>query len=927
MSTPEDTAAAEPELFRDELGVRYRRTDATGVPTEVLRVCRDLASVSRAIADRFDRLVTLRLAHFVPLRSVVIPADDTLGFEVVSDAQDGVRLSWLLAAARDGRLAISGDAALHVVRQLLAAVAALHESRGIAHGVIAPERILIAPRGHVVLTDYIYGSGFERLGLSRARLWREFRVPTPPRPGTPALDALTDVGQIGLVALALMAGRPLAISDYPDRVPSMLDALTLGAPEGPAVPLSKAMRTWMNGVLPVGTGIRFETVRNAQMALEAALEHRRSSAGAEHPLKALVQHERALAASDTSHGPGMSSDKRRLCQAPVVAARGAGPHDAWQTDADGPSAPVVQSVAESSHETVTRLRVPTDGPAVVPSPDNSVAVALTDAYCVLPVESPSVHVPDACCVKTLAEEIAEYPPAVVGATAETTVPRPQSITEEIEASGPPPIPPPLFGQMLAARECEPDPVPHAAPPPPGVVPGGLPRAAEREAVTTRALNEAAAPVSPKSEHRPAGPDTFQRPGAVQALHTALHQFRQRLNEQTRATASAVSRVARRARLAGLVIIAAGVRASTTSARRAIVGMRRFARTASAAAIWTCTSALHGGRVVGCVVVSSATRLAVAVVPIVGRTLRGAGRLGVATARCGDALARRTGTAAAGAVASVGQTSWRIGGAAAQSPWVRRLAGCLLAVLLVSSGLRYADGELLVRARALAGQLLTAAGPADHRERPREVVPPATGAIRVLSQPDGAAVWLDGVERGRAPLELAGLSEGDHTVTLRGAAGTVRTSVHVQAGEIQDVLVPIYPGWLAVFAPVELQIAEGGVVMGTTESGRLMVAPGPHTLELTSTILGFRTTRTVDVKPGAVAAVNVTLPPAPLAIVAPAGAEVWIDGTFVGTTPVPPQPVPVGTRAIRVRHASTGEQQATVMVSYRGSNQVVFAGSH
>lgn len=888
MSTPEDTAAAEPEVFRDELGVRYRRTDATGVPTDVLRVCRDLASVSRAIADRFDRLVTLRLAHFVPLRSAGRPADGSGGFEVVSDAQDGVRLSLLLTAARDGRLAITGDAALHVVRQLLAAVAALHESRGIAHGVIGPERILIAPRGHVVLTDHIYGSGFERLGLSRAQLWREFRVPTPPRPGTPALDAQTDVGQIGLVALALMAGRPLAISDYPDRVPSMLDALTLGAPEGPAVPLSRAMRTWMNGVLPVGTGIRFETVRHAQMALEAALEHRRSSAGAEHPLKCLVlQYERAVAASDTSHGPGTPPDKRRLCQAPVVAARSAGPHDTWQTNADGPAVPVIQSLAASSRETATRPKMPTDG----------------------------------CCVKTLAEEIAEYPPAVVGATPETTVPRPTSITEEIEASGPPPVPPPLFGQMLAERECEHAPVLRTEPPP-GVVPGGVVRAAEAECepVTPPVQNGFAAPASTTSEHEPAGPATLRRPHAVQAVHTALRQFGQRLNEQTGATASSLARVVRRARLAGLVFIAAGVRASTTSARRAIAGMWRIARTASAAAIWTSTSALHAGLVVA----GSAMRLAVALVLTVRRALRSAGRRGVAIARRGHALARRTAMVAASALTTLGRTSWRIGGAAAQSPWVRRLAGCLLAVLLVSSGLRYADGELLVRARALAGQLLTAAGPEDPRERPRETAPLATGAIRVLSQPDGAAVWLDGVERGRAPLGLAGLSEGEHTVTLRGTAGTVRTSVHVQAGETQDVLVPIYPGWLAVFAPVELQIAEGGVVIGTTESGRLMVAPGPHTLELTSTILGFRATRVVDVQPGEVAAVNVTLPPVPLAIAAPAGAEVWIDGTFVGRAPVPARPVPAGTRVVLVRHPSTGEQQATVMVSYRGPNQVVFA---
>jgi hypothetical protein len=456
MQTPADSAAGERESFRDELGIRYRRPDATGAPTEVLRVCRDLASVSRAIADRFERLVTLRLAHFAPLRGVGTPADDSFGFEVVSDAPDGVRLSALLAAARSGRLPIPSDAALHIVRQLWGAVAALHESRGIAHGAIAPERILVAPRGHIVLTDFIYGSAFERLGLSRARLWREFRIATPPRPAGPALDGQADVGQVGLVALALLGGRPIDVSDYPDRIPSLLDSLMLDGAKGPAVPLNKALRTWMNGVLPVGTGIRFPTARNAQMALEAALEPRRSSAGAENPLRALIrEYEQAAAAPGAVHGPGVPPDKRRLCQAPFVAARSAGPHDVWEPDSGGMSVSVIQSLAASPRDAGARAAPMPEGSCAALGPDDGEAVALVDAWPVLPANPPAVDVPVTCSVKTLADEIAEYPPAPVCATADTAGPRSKSTPEEIDDSGPPPIPAPLFGETLMARDAEP----------------------------------------------------------------------------------------------------------------------------------------------------------------------------------------------------------------------------------------------------------------------------------------------------------------------------------------------------------------------------------------------------------------------------------------------------------------------------------------
>jgi hypothetical protein len=198
-----------------------------------------------------------------------------------------------------------------------------------------------------------------------------------------------------------------------------------------------------------------------------------------------------------------------------------------------------------------------------------------------------------------------------------------------------------------------------------------------------------------------------------------------------------------------------------------------------------------------------------------------------------------------------------------------------------------------------------------------------GSVRVDSEPAGAQVWLDGALKGVTPLVVEQVKAGAHALTVRDASGTVKATVRVEAGETAEILVPIFSGWLAAFAPTTLQIFEGGVAVGTTEDGRILMKPGEHTLELVSAQLGYRAKHTVEVKPGEVAALNVTLPTAPLEIVAPEGAEIWVDGRQLGTAPLEPQAVAVGTCEVLMRHPVHGEQRQSTTVTYRMPNRVVF----
>jgi hypothetical protein len=191
---------------------------------------------------------------------------------------------------------------------------------------------------------------------------------------------------------------------------------------------------------------------------------------------------------------------------------------------------------------------------------------------------------------------------------------------------------------------------------------------------------------------------------------------------------------------------------------------------------------------------------------------------------------------------------------------------------------------------------------------------AVGTLVVTSTPKGAKVLVDGKDRGVTPLTLSDLSAGAHAVALDSTEGSVLRTVQIQAGGSVTLDEAIFSGWIAVFAPFELQIYEAKRFLGTTENERIMMKAGRHELELVNTSRAFRETRAVDVKPGATVAVNVQSAQGTLRITAPDGADVFIDGQRVGQTPLAEQHVAVGTREIVVKHPQLGEKRVTATVT-------------
>jgi hypothetical protein len=197
----------------------------------------------------------------------------------------------------------------------------------------------------------------------------------------------------------------------------------------------------------------------------------------------------------------------------------------------------------------------------------------------------------------------------------------------------------------------------------------------------------------------------------------------------------------------------------------------------------------------------------------------------------------------------------------------------------------------------------------------------TGTLDIKSDPTGARVLVDGKSVGVSPVVIPEVKPGSHVITVEGPNGSIRQVVQVAAGTTAAVLVPLNAatsnlptgGWLTIEATEELQVYEGGRLLGTSRSERIMLPAGNHELELRNDAVGFTTNRSVQVQGGKVAKVSVQLPDGSLSLNATPWAEVFVDGQRIGETPVGNVAVRAGSHEVVFRHPQHGEVRQTVVV--------------
>jgi hypothetical protein len=200
--------------------------------------------------------------------------------------------------------------------------------------------------------------------------------------------------------------------------------------------------------------------------------------------------------------------------------------------------------------------------------------------------------------------------------------------------------------------------------------------------------------------------------------------------------------------------------------------------------------------------------------------------------------------------------------------------------------------------------------------------PSTGSLLVQSDPAGARVTIDGVERGAAPVSVADLAPGEHDVVLQAEGGTpVRQKVAIQAGVTASILAPVttaapgpVSGWITVKAPVSVEIHENGRLVGTSDTDKIMMAAGRHEIEIVNDTLGYHVNRTIQVPPGKVAAISIDMPQGSINVNAAPWAEVFIDGRRVGETPIGNLSLSIGPHEVLFRHPQLGEKRQAVSVT-------------
>jgi hypothetical protein len=199
---------------------------------------------------------------------------------------------------------------------------------------------------------------------------------------------------------------------------------------------------------------------------------------------------------------------------------------------------------------------------------------------------------------------------------------------------------------------------------------------------------------------------------------------------------------------------------------------------------------------------------------------------------------------------------------------------------------------------------------------------AGGELLVRTEPIGASVTVDGQYVGRSPVSVPDLTAGTHSVVLQHDGGTVTERVLIEEGRTASLVVSMggapkssAAGWIRVDGvPVDVQVFENGRRIGASDLERIMLPVGRHDLEFVNDALGFRAQRTVQVSAGQVSTIRLEWPRGSMAVNAIPWAEVLVDGTRVGETPIGSIAVPIGTHEVTFRHPELGERRVMVTVT-------------
>jgi hypothetical protein len=235
-----------------------------------------------------------------------------------------------------------------------------------------------------------------------------------------------------------------------------------------------------------------------------------------------------------------------------------------------------------------------------------------------------------------------------------------------------------------------------------------------------------------------------------------------------------------------------------------------------------------------------------------------------------------------------------------------------------------------------------------------------GRVQIESTPSGARVMVDGSYRGDTPVSL-GLESGTHRVEVGSApAGVDAFDVSIARGqqatysvvlpepesarraELSEAAIaapsplPAKPplpgaqsgrlpaqaqpaataaaiGWLSVESPVDLVVSRAGRIIGESGSNRIMLPAGTHEVEFANERIRFKSGRTVVIEAGRVQTIWLPVPAGTLSVTAHPWAEVFVDGSAVGATPLGDFSIPAGVHEVVFTHPELGQRRREALI--------------
>jgi hypothetical protein len=924
--------------FADGLGRRELAFDREeGVMLERLVLRPELGAFETALRERIDRLAALEDERLARPRT--IEREPNGGLVVVSEFVPGSRLSDLLETSADLGNVPGVDAALGFLLDVLPALCGLHAGGGFSHGTITPSRIVLTPAGQIVLLDGIYGCALSHLRYSRSKLWIEFGIATAASSTAPPLDAGADIAQAALAAVMLVLGRPLSDDEYSKGLSRVLREVVETAQIRSTAAFAEGLQDFLERALAMPSQAPYDSADDAlfdvrQLANELGAQVCRralvdfieqmespstAAAAAEYDEVAgeienyrFDESGRAVEAveepgHDLNAGVDAELDLDSLVEDVPFDIAAAGPAEIHQTGAptvDDEAVDWVQLAAASEAQTnpspVAIDRGHVDDTDVAASLPPESAPAPPGEASIAEPEPPVVADPIVEAAAAADPEVGAAPAQPVAATPPAAVEDPQPAPASDPETDAEPAPPlrsrrakRLFRSARARKDklrsaSQPQPELTLAPAPepaPVVEPKPEPAPAPKKpsmggwlvAPDRAAAFEPAVPIAPAFEPPPAAvasaPAAYTPPPAPQAvpLYAAppppppppppRHTPPPPANEHPPDP-------------------------FFTPSPPQPPPDPFFSRT------------------VGSIAPSYST-------PPWTPPPVSAPSPQLVTAKLKDPEPRPRAPRAPDASDIYGAAPAPVVKSEPTAfPW--KLAAAAAGIMVVA----VVGGHIYMPAKGGKTEAVKDAAPAAATPPPVQAAPAAvvatSGRLEIDTQPAGARILIDGKAAGESPVALDGIAAGRHTITFISASGSVKRTVRVEAGRTTKLDVPIFSGWVGIYAPFVVEVAEGGKVIGTTEDPRIMLSPGKHDLTLVNRELGYSSNQNVDVEPGEVRSISID-PRGFVNLNATPWAEVWIDGRKAGDTPLANLQLPLGVREIIFRHPQLGERRVTVTV--------------